>query len=639
MDLNVFKEWLSLQRWSLTRRQRRLVRGALTGLAVAVIVLLVRWAGWFSSSRLSASDYLYATDQDPGDEIVIVAIDEPSLQALGDWPWPFAPYVELFARLDQADIVGLDVMLTSPGPEGHPDALALVEVVRRSGNVILPLASFQLFRPESTGELYTMGQIVRPFPDLVEAAAGAGAVSVVLDADNQIRRVPLLSSAEGGEVVEAFSLRMLRRRLGVGEVPAVLSDRQVVLGDEDEIKYQVPTDENGAMLVNFVGAPNSFPAYSFIDVIQGRMDGEVFAGKIVLVGMMNAVGEMDVHQTPVSAARMSGIEFQANALYTLLNHRALTPAAPWQTVVLVVVLALLSALALSQLGALPGAGFTLFLALAYFFFTNWQFDRGHLPSVLFPYATVILCYVTVTAVHFAGERIERNRVADVFGRFVSDKVRDQIVNMALDDPEMVQPGGRLMEISVLFADIRGFTTLSENLSPPEVVEILNLYLNSMEEQVFKHGGTLDKYTGDGMMVLFGAPLEQPDHALRAVRAALDMQRAAAEVSGRRGEVEWQVAYGIGITTGPAVVGQIGSHRRLDYTAIGDTVNLSARLEGKAPPGAIWISEATYGAVKDAVVAEKLEPMTVKGKARPVTVYAVREAAPAVVPVAQEDGGI
>jgi len=196
------------------------------------------------------------------------------------------------------------------------------------------------------------------------------------------------------------------------------------------------------------------------------------------------------------------------------------------------------------------------------------------------------------------------------------------VKVALENPDLVQPGGRQMEISVLFADIRGFTTISENLSPPEVVEILNQYLVSMEEEVFKQGGTLDKYTGDGMMVIFGAPLEQPDHAQRAVRAALGMQRASAQVSLGRGDTPWEVAYGIGITTGPAVVGHIGSKRRLDYTAIGDSVNLAARLEGQAPPGTILINQATYEAVKEVAIVEKLEPVMVKGKAKPVAVYQV-----------------
>jgi adenylate cyclase len=462
-------------------------------------------------------------------------------------------------------------------------------------------------------------------------------VAVILDDDSTLRRVPLLIQSAGKQE-EAFALSILRMRSALQDAPASLQDRRVVIGDQDELLYQISTDENGAMLVNFVGRPStvqspdaaardadsesSFPAYSFIDVIEDRVEARVFEEKIVLVGMMNTVGEMDVHLTPVSAVRMSGVEFQANVIHTLLNHIELRPQGRAQSVLTVLVLALISSMALSQLGALVGAAFTTALVVAYFFMTNAQFDNGVLPDVLFPYVTILASYAVVMAVRFAGEQLERNRVADVFGRFVSAEVRDTIVSIALDNPDLVQPGGRLVEISVLFADIRGFTTISENLAPQKVVDILNLYLDSMEAQVFKHSGTLDKYTGDGMMVIFGAPLQQPDHALRAVKAALDMQRAAAQVSQERQDVQWEVKYGIGITTGPAVVGQIGSRRRLDYTAIGDTVNLAARLEGKAPPGDILINQATYEAVKENVVVQELEPMQVKGKAEPVVAYRV-----------------
>jgi adenylate cyclase len=469
--------------------------------------------------------------------------------------------------------------------------------------------------------LYSTGRTVRPFPALLEAAAGAGSVEVVLDSDGTLRRVPLLVQA-GGETWEAFGLQVLRLRLGLGDDPASLVDSHALIGDETEIKYDVRTDANGAMLVNFVGRPNTFPAYSFVDVIEDRVPLSTFEDKIVLVGLMNALAEMDLHRTPVSAGRMSGVEFQANVIHTLLNHRPLIPQGRVGTTVTVVILALASAVVLSQLEAVPGAIFALLLAAGYFAFTCLQFSAGRLPNVLFPYVTIFVNYAAVTATRFASERGERRQVTDIFGRFVSAEIRDAIVSMALEDPDLIQPGGRQMEISVLFADIRGFTTISENLSPSEVVGILNQYLDSMEEEVFKQGGTLDKYTGDGMMVLFGAPLEQPDHARRAVRAALGMQQTAAEVSRQRGDVQWKVAYGIGITTGPAVVGHIGSKRRLDYTAIGDTVNLAARLEGKAPPGTILINQATYEAVKDIAVVEELEPMLVKGKARPVTVYKV-----------------
>jgi len=609
--------------WPLTRRQRRLGQAALVGLAVAAVISLAQWGELFTSMRLGAVDYLYETGGDPGDDIVIVAIDEDSQQALGDWPWPFDPYVQLFERLKDASVVGFDVLLPDPGPEGNPDTPALLEATRQAGNVILPLATLNL-NQESPDELYSAGLPIRPFPALLEAAADAGSVAVEPDRDGTLRRVPLLVEVDTGgeETWEAFSLRVLRLHLGLGDAPACLEGDRVVIGNETEIKYEVSTGANGAMLVNFVGRPETFPFFSFVDVIEDREPSSTFEDRIVLVGMMNTVNEMDLHQTPVSAGRMAGVEFQANTIHTLLNHRPLVRTSEVETTMTVVLLALVSAVVLAQLGAVPGVVFTVLLAVGYFVYAGMRFDAGCLPDVLFPYATLFINYAVVTAARFASEQGERRQVTNVFGRFVSAEVRDVIVSMALEDPDLIRPGGRQMEISVLFADIRGFTTISENLAPSEVVEILNQYLDSMEEEVFKQGGTLDKYTGDGMMVLFGAPLEQPDHAERAVRAALGMQRAAAEVSRQRGDVRWKMAYGIGVTTGPAVVGHIGSKRRLDYTAIGDTVNLAARLEGKAPPGTILINQAAYEAVREIAVIEELEPVMVKGKAKPIVVYKV-----------------
>jgi len=610
-------------KWSFTRRQRRLGQAALVGLAVAAVVSLAQWAGLFTSLRLGAADYLYETDGDPGEDIVIVAIDEASQQALGDWPWPLAPYVQLFERLQGATAVGFDVLLPDPGPEDNPDTAALLAATRQAGNVVMPFTTLEIFPPASRDRLfYSVGRIIRPFPALLEVAASVGSVAVAPDRDGTLRRVPLLVDAGGGQTWEAFGLQVLRLYLGLGDVPASLVGERVVIGDATEIKYEVATGADGAMLVNFVGRPNTFPSYSFVDVIEDKVPASTFVGKIVLVGMLNTVSEMDLHRTPVSAGRMAGIEFQANVIHTLLHHRPLVQTSEVETTVVVVLLALISAVVLSRLEALPGAGFTVLLALGYFVYAGMRFDAGRVPDVLLPYATIFVNYAAVAATRFASERGERRQVTSVFGRFVSPEVRDAIVNMALEDPDLVQPGGRQMEISVLFADIRGFTSISENLPPSEVVDILNQYLDSMEAQVFEQRGTLDKYTGDGMMVLFGAPLEQPDHARRAVRAALGMQQAAAEVSQRRGEAQWKMAYGIGIATGPAVVGHIGSQRRLDYTAIGDTVNLASRLEGQAPPGAILINQATYEAVKDVAIVEALEPVTVKGKARPVVVYRV-----------------
>jgi len=611
----------SVKGWHLTRRQRRLGQAALVGLAVAALVSLALWAGLFASMQESAADYLSQTGGDPGDDIVIVAIDEKSLQALGEWPWSFEPHARLFERLGGARAVGFDVLLTETGPEDDPALLAFLEATRQAGNVIMPLTTLKLIPPESPGELYSVDRPISPCSILLEAAAGAGSVGTTPDRDGTLRRVPLLVDAGGGQVWEAFGLRILRLYLDLGDAPASLTGDRVVIGDAAEIQYDVRTDANGTMLVNFVGRPDTFPSYSFVDVIEDRVPAAAFEGKIVLVGMMNSLTEMDLHRVPVSSERMAGVEFLANSIHTLLHHRSLTQQSKVETTITVALLALVSAVVLSQLGAVAGIVFTMLLALGYFVFTGAQFNAGRLPNVLFPYATIFINYAAVMAARFTSEQGERRQVSDTFGRFVSSEVRDMIVNAALEDPDLIQPGGQQMEISVLFADIRGFTTISEQLPPSEVVEVLNQYLDSMEEEVFKQEGTLDKYTGDGMMVLFGAPLEQPDHAERAVRTALGMQRAAAEVSRQRGGTQ-KLVYGIGIATGPAVVGHIGSKRRLDYTAIGDTVNLAARLEGKAPPGAILVNQATFEAIQDVAVVDALEPMMVKGKANPVVVYKV-----------------
>lgn len=608
--------------WQPTRRQRRLVQAAAVGLAVAAALSALQWMGLFASLRLASTDYLYETAGDPGDDIIIVAIDEKSQQVLGEWPWPFDPYVRLFERLQGAGVVGFDVLLPDAGPARDPDTLALLEATRQSASIILPLMALDVDPPASPGQLYWVGRTIRPFPDLLGAAAGAGSVEAVLDRDGTLRRVPLLLDMGGGETREAFGLQVLRLRLGLGDDPAALVDDRLVIGDETEVKYEVRTDENGAMLVNFVGQPNTFSTYSFVDVVEGRVDTGAFEDKIVLVGMMNVAAEVDLHRTPVSARWMSGVEFQANVIHTLLYHRPLVPQSRTGTTVAVVMLALVSAVVLSQLGALPGAAFTVLVAAGYFVFTSIQFNAGRLPDVLFPYLAILANYAAVMAARFAREQVERRHVSDIFGRFVSAEVRDAIVGVALEDPDLVQPGGRQMEVSVLFADIRGFTAIAESLPPSEVVEVLNQYLDSMEEEVFKQRGTLDKYTGDGMMVLFGAPLEQPDHAERAVRAALGMQRAAADVIRQRGDARWKMDYGIAIATGPAVVGHIGSKRRLDYTAIGDTVNLAARLEGVALPATILVNRACYEAIKDVALVEELEPVMVKGKARPVVAYKV-----------------
>jgi len=316
---------------------------------------------------------------------------------------------------------------------------------------------------------------------------------------------------------------------------------------------------------------------------------------------------------------MAGIEIQANAIHTILHHRWLSPQSAGSKVLTILALALVCGLVLPWLGVVASAGLGLLVGVGYFLTTPVFFELGVLPSPFYPLLTVLFCFVAITALRFALEQRERRRVQALFGRYVSPQVAAML---SLEDPDLVRPGGTRREISVLFADIRGFTSIAESLPPEQVVNLVNTYDDPLTRVVFEQGGFLDKFTGDGIMALFGVPLSQPDHAERAVRAGLEMQAVARQVSAQRGEVEWPIRYGIGVTSGEAVVGNIGGEERMDFTAIGDVVNLAARLEGCAQPGEVLISEYTYELVKDVVEAERLPPIKVKGKKEPVVVYRV-----------------
>lgn len=232
---------------------------------------------------------------------------------------------------------------------------------------------------------------------------------------------------------------------------------------------------------------------------------------------------------------------------------------------------------------------------------------------------IIVCYVTSIVSQYLLERRERSRVTGLFGRYVSQAVVDEI----LSNPDAIKLGGERKDVTLLFIDIRGFTPLSEKMEPEDVINVLNEYLDLCTQAIFKYGGTLDKFIGDGVMAIFGAPVPQEDHAKRAVLAGIELKSQADELN-RRIEEKYgrSVRFGMGINSGPAVIGNIGSKERLEYTAIGDTVNLASRLESNAKPGQILISEETYRRVKDDFVFKELPPLKVKGKEKPVNVYEV-----------------
>ncbi|HJW80726.1 MAG TPA: adenylate/guanylate cyclase domain-containing protein, partial [Acidiferrobacterales bacterium] len=374
-------------------------------------------------------------------------------------------------------------------------------------------------------------------------------------------------------------------------------------------------------LINYRGPPRSFPTYSVSDVLAGRIDAALLRDKIVLVGA-TAQGLGDYRTTPVGAV-FPGVEIRANTMQNLIDGDFIQRPG-WMFVFDVALMLALGGLLvalLPRLGVRLSALVTLALAAAYLLLAIVEF-RAQLIwiNVVYPALLIALLYVSSTLVHYFTAEREKRQIKNAFQHYVPVAVVDQI----LHNIDNLGLGGDKRELTVLFSDIRGFTGIAEGLSPEALVQLLNDYLTQMTDKVFQHDGLLDKYIGDAIMAVYGAPIPHPQHARLACRTAVDMMQQL-----RRMQAGWKqrglpgMDIGIGINTGPMVVGNMGSRTRFDYTVIGDAVNLGARIEAlnKQYGSHILISEFTWRQVKDEFPqAREIDVTTVRGRTEPVRLY-------------------
>lgn len=314
------------------------------------------------------------------------------------------------------------------------------------------------------------------------------------------------------------------------------------------------------------------------------------------------------------------MELHANIMQSLIDGMIFNEVSPVAGMMVIGLLAGLAYFLMERVNARRAILVAVLFIVTYTIVFHFVLERQNLILPLFYVVfAIIVCYVTSIVSQYLLERRERSRVTGLSGRYVSQAVVDEI----LSNPDAIKLGGERKDVTLLFIDIRGFTPLSEKMEPEDVINVLNEYLDLCTQAIFKYGGTLDKFIGDGVMAIFGAPVPQEDHAKRAVLAGIELKSQADELN-RRIEEKYgrSVRFGMGINSGPAVIGNIGSKERLEYTAIGDTVNLASRLESNAKPGQILISEETYRRVKDDFVFKELPPLKVKGKEKPVNVYEV-----------------
>jgi len=643
--------------------KKRGIRGLAVGAAAVLCILALdagnvfrrlEWKSW--DARMKA----FADPAKASKDIVLIQVDQYSLDFYAKqstvWPWPRMLYGAIIGHLAEgkAKACFFDIVMTESSRfEGDDESFAAAAA--EAGNVFFPVflgkeepdpetspdaAAIKVFREKAeaalAGEFGGRSQaedlqdredvfrsVTLPIPELLGAARGAVNVRVNPDADTIYRGMPLVFPFRGAPGDEASNPSFF-----VSSVPLALA--LAVNPDLDPAK--IPVDRDGKMIIRFFqpdqatgSAYPSFTAASVINSYAQLLDGQKpqvdpveFAGKTVLIGL-TAVGLFDIKASPLSGS-VPGVEIQAAALDTILNDRAFRFPGGFLTWLYIAILALAAGWTVSVLQK-PGtqaAAFTGFL-LAPAAASAAAFGGRIWLDFVAPVAAVLLTIVGAAVLNYMIEGREKRFLKGVFHHYLSPAVIDRIIA----DPGRLKLGGEQREVTSFFSDVAGFTSISEALGPVKLVALLNEYLTVMTDLILDAGGTLDKYEGDAIIAFWNAPIDVPDHALRAARTALACRARVAAIA-----PELEKKYGrrikmrIGLNTGPAIVGNMGSSRRFDYTAMGDTINLASRLESAGKQYGVYLlaGEATMKKTGDALVAREVDVIRVVGKKEPVCIY-------------------
>ena len=653
----------------LRRSAQALASRRSVGLLLLAILLLIRvWDPRpLEELRLRSFDFFQTTS--PRDSavrpVVIVDIDESSLSAFGQWPWPRTILADLLTRLYewQAAAIAFDVIFPEPDRSSLNEAVkhfrdldddtrgrllhlpsndeVFAQAIGR-GNVVLGQAGINAFHPRSLEKppetavatvgpdpspyLIAFPYILRNLPKLEQAAVGHGLISIRTERDGMVRRVPIVMQAED-KIVPALTLDLLRVATGSSTI--------MIRTDESGIQsvavpgLELPTDRNGRIWVYF-GPHDKARFVSAKDVVEGNVAPEIFAGKLVLVGT-SAIGLLDVKTTPVLSA-MPGVEVHAQLLEAALTNSLLV--APSYAIVVEMIGALIGGVVLALLA--PAASVLMlfasaalaagaFVAASWILFSRYQM----LFDATFPLIATLSVYMSMVLMGYFREQLDRRRIRSAFAQYLSPTLVEQLAN----SPQRLVLGGEERVITVLFSDVRGFTTIAETYkdNPHGLTTLMNRFLTPLTNAIMARNGTIDKYMGDAVMAFWNAPLDDPAHESDACHAALDMlERVDALNQEREREASTSgtrfvpIKIGIGINTGRCTVGNMGSDLRFQYTVMGDSVNLASRLEGqtKAYGLPILIGSRTAAAVAEQFALLEIDSIRVKGKTEAEVIYAI-----------------
>lgn len=625
----------------MNRKTKKILAGLLISVFVIACTNLFNKLELLNSLNLELSNYLYK-EKDLKDQIVIVAIDEktngPKEEGgLGNIRnWTSSMYSQALDEIEQAEspVVMFDILFRSPSDgikseeiidiaeeypkttdfagevlkylgEIHPNDENFAETLTKYEDVFLIKAAAGT--GEYDGEKFVYESEIEPL-EIYEAAAETGYATLV-------------SSDESNNLSTIYSIPY---QISVDGETEMHIDFKLSQAYTDDFEFE-PILENGQMNINYYKKSYGFPMVSFADVYKGLVPTETFDNKIVLIGA-TAFDLQDRQFTPIDQKMpMPGVEIHANAIQTILDANYLQHQTFGEFLGMSAVMSLGGVFAFLYLPILCGSLAFVGLNLGYGFMAWIMFDRGIILDLIWPFFGLLIAYLSVLAYRNFTEFSEKRKLKKAFEHYVS---KDLIENV-ISNPDALKLGGEKRVLSVLFLDIENFTTLSESLEPAKVVEIINVYFDALSNVIMSEGGTVDKFEGDAIMALFGAPLPCDNHTRKACSAALKIRVKIMEVNQKMGQ---QLNVRVGIASGEAIIGNMGSIERFDYTAMGDTVNTASRLEGINKfystkilvTGATTDSAALTGGISGNFSFREIDKICPKGKNEPITIYELLE---------------
>lgn len=559
-------------------------------------------------------DMLFVTEKPVDNRIKIIGIDEKSLEEMGPFSgWTRQQAADLLHAFDPEHspaVIAFDINFVGQRDEAGDRALAEAASVFPHVTLASYINYGTRVEQSDSGEYQINTMYVEDLELPYEALRNVtshGFTNAVQDVDNYVRRSVLVESVgdERSEGEYNFAWTIYREyRESMGEQSSVIPRMT----------------ENGVYGFDYTAEPGMYEVYSYVDVAEGRCDPRVFQDSIVLVGAY-AQGMMDQYMVPIARGTvMNGVEVQANHVDALLNRRTFVDIDIRIQALAAVLITGFFVWLVSHNSFLVNTVGGVILETGIVLVARTLYNAGYYWKCLLPFVFVLLVFLVRVAMGYLTERVRKHKILSVFRTYMAPQVVDELGKSGNYEIEL---GGRDRQIAVLFVDIRGFTAMSEGLSPEKIVAILNRYLGMVTEAVFKNGGTLDKFIGDAVMAVYNAPLDVEDYACKAVQTGLDIVAAVDGVNVElRKEFGIEIACGVGVHSGRAVVGNIGCSYRMDYTAIGDTVNVAERLESIAKGGQVLISRDLYEQVQDRYNAVFVGSQSLKGRQEGMDVFLV-----------------